>query len=426
MSLRRSTRLSLASSATTSDAEQLNGAVNGVSRGKNTQAPKSQPAASKKRKTTLVTDPATDSASRIETKSSKPSKKVKNEDETEFAVPQTPTTKRRKAQTARPAFGPPPSTPKPLGVRPLTSSSPVPLPSNMQSEARPAEPHTTNAPLSTPGGSKLVAYPSSPTTPTTPATPVTKARKAQKAQKATVSAAPRSSLPPPTSTTETLLSDACAHLVKVDPKLKVLVDKHHCEIFSPKGLMESVDPFVALSSTIIGQQVSGAAAASIKAKFIALFPSAPNFPTPSDVAACSIEHLRTAGLSQRKAEYIHGLAEKFASGELSARMLITASDDEVMEKLVAVRGLGRWSVEMFACFALKRMNVFSTGDLGIQRGMAAYVGKDVTKLKAKGGKWKYMTEQEMLDVAEKFSPYRSLFMWYMWRIEDVDISVLKN
>jgi DNA-3-methyladenine glycosylase II len=87
---------------------------------------------------------------------------------------------------------------------------------------------------------------------------------------------------------------------------------------------------------------------------------------PSDVAACSLEHLRTAGLSQRKAEYIHGLAEKFASGELSARMLVSASDDEVMEKLVAVRGLGRWSVEMFTCFALKRMNVFSTGDLGVQ------------------------------------------------------------
>jgi DNA-3-methyladenine glycosylase II len=76
--------------------------------------------------------------------------------------------------------------------------------------------------------------------------------------------------------------------------------------------------------------------------------------------------LRTAGLSQRKAEYIHGLAQKFDSGELSAKMLIEASDEEVLEKLTAVRGLGRWSVEMFACFGLKRMDVFSTGDLGVQ------------------------------------------------------------
>jgi DNA-3-methyladenine glycosylase II len=76
--------------------------------------------------------------------------------------------------------------------------------------------------------------------------------------------------------------------------------------------------------------------------------------------------LRTAGLSQRKAEYIYGIAEKFSSGELSAEMLVSASDEELIEKLVAVRGLGRWSVEMFACFGLKRMDVFSTGDLGVQ------------------------------------------------------------
>ena len=116
--------------------------------------------------------------------------------------------------------------------------------------------------------------------------------------------------------------------------------------------------------------------------------------------------LRTAGLSQRKAEYIKGLAEKFASGELSAKMLIEASDEEVLEKLIAVRGLGRWSVEMFACFGLKRMDIFSTGDLGVQRGMASSVGKDVAKLKAKGGKWKYMSEEEMLRIANKFAPYR--------------------
>lgn len=76
--------------------------------------------------------------------------------------------------------------------------------------------------------------------------------------------------------------------------------------------------------------------------------------------------LRTAGLSGRKAEYIKGLAEKFHNGELSAAMLMKASDEEVMEKLVAVRGLGIWSVQMFACFGLKRLDVFATGDLGVQ------------------------------------------------------------
>jgi DNA-3-methyladenine glycosylase II len=90
------------------------------------------------------------------------------------------------------------------------------------------------------------------------------------------------------------------------------------------------------------------------------------FPTPSQVVSCDLTRLRTAGLSQRKAEYIQGLAEKFVNGDLSTEMLLNASDEELLEKLIAVRGIGRWSAEMFACFALKRMDVFSTGDLGIQ------------------------------------------------------------
>ena len=131
------------------------------------------------------------------------------------------------------------------------------------------------------------------------------------------------------------------------------------------------------------------------------------FPTPSQVCGSSIETIRTAGLSQRKAEYVHGLAQKFHSGELTTSMLLTASYEEVLEELIKVRGLGKWSVEMFASFVLKRLDVFSTGDLGVQRGMAVLMGRDVAKLKSKGGgKWKYMSEKEMLQIAEKFKPYR--------------------
>ncbi|RFU75992.1 dna-3-methyladenine glycosylase ii [Trichoderma arundinaceum] len=243
-----------------------------------------------------------------------------------------------------------------------------------------------------------------------------------------------------TTTTATLLREACDHLIKVDERMRPLIERHHCHVFSPEGLAEKVDPFESLVSGILSQQVSGAAAKSIKAKFIALFspedggdpPSQVSangdsaaekrFPMPSEVAACSLERLRTAGLSQRKAEYVQGLAEKFASGEITAQMLHDAPDEELMEKLIAVRGLGRWSVEMFAFFALKRMDVFSIGDLGIQRGMAAFVGRDVAKLKNKGGKWKYMSEQDMVELSDKFAPYRSLFMWYMWKVEDTDVS----
>ncbi|CBF77626.1 hypothetical protein AN4389.2 [Aspergillus nidulans FGSC A4] len=280
---------------------------------------------------------------------------------------------------------------------------------------RPVEPHRTNATLLTPHGSSLVAYPPGATgSDISPSKP---------------------GLPRPTATTGTLLEKATAHLIATDPRLEPLIKAHHCSLFSPEGLAEKIDPFRSLVGTIIGQQVSGAAARSIREKFVALLwglnhtyengdevqrdredENEGYFPTPEEIVRVDIPTLRTAGLSQRKAEYIHGLAEKFASGELSATMLLNASDEELLEKLTAVRGLGRWSVEMFACFTLKRTDVFSTGDLGVQRGCAAFMGKD----------FKYMSEKEMLDLAAKFAPYRSLFMWYMWRVEEVDVTVLSG
>ena len=258
----------------------------------------------------------------------------------------------------------PPSTPPRKRTRVETPSDkrqlqgfaqPSDEPENHVLAERPAEPHRTNATLRTPGGSRLVPY----------------------SQEIIDSSPIKGGMPQPTTTTAQLLDQACAHLIAIDPRLKPLIEKHHCRIFSPEGLAEEVDPFEALCSGVISQQVSGAAAKSIKNKFIALFSQDSSegeastaasriFPKPSQVMCCSIPFLRTAGLSERKAEYIKGLAEKFDSGELSAKMLIKASDEEVLEKLVAVRGLGRWSVEMFACFGLKRMDVLSTGDLGVQ------------------------------------------------------------
>ncbi|KAF3047277.1 3-methyladenine DNA glycosylase [Didymella keratinophila] len=341
--------------------------------------------------------------------------------------PATPLPKQRqrgkKADTVLPAK-PIPFTPTPSGVGLIAGNANVRKTKDTDhmlddlaalNRNRPAAPDVTNAPLLTPSGSQVVVNDSP-----------SKKRKAN-------------DLPPDvgspmksTSTVDTLLKDAEAYLIKVDKeitgngRLERLIAGRQCKMFDPEGLMEVVDPFTALASGIIGQQVSGAAAASIRKKFTALFEDThPAFPSPAQVLTKDMTTLRSAGLSQRKAEYITGLAEKFASGEFTAEGLVSASDEELIEKLVAVRGLGRWSVEMFACFGLKRMDVFSTGDLGVQRGMAAYMGRDVSKLKNKGGKWKYMTEPEMLSIASKFSPYRSLFMWYMWRIADVDTEVLE-
>ena len=222
---------------------------------------------------------------------------------------------------------------------------------------RPAGPHSTNAPLKTPRGSRLVTYP----------------------QESVDVSPSKSGLPRPTTSTKELLEQACAHLIQADPRLQPLIEKHHCRLFSPEGLAEEVDPFQSLCSGIMAQQVSGAAAKSIKAKFVDLFRDNPDevaekdepffqsqkdksfFPSPAQVASCEIPYLRGAGLSGRKAEYIKGLAEKFVDGELSAAMLIKASDEEIIERLTAVRGLGLWSVQMFACFALKRTDIFSTG-----------------------------------------------------------------
>lgn len=278
-------------------------------------------------------------------------------------------------------------------------------------EDRPAEPHMTNAPLLTPHGSRIVPY-----------------------AEAMANVSPsKSGIPRPITTTVQLLEQACAHLIEVDPKLEPLIKKHPCHVFSAEGLAEAVDPFKSLASGIMSQQVSGAAATSIKRKFIGLFDggvegkeSEWSFPLPEVVAGAEVPFLRTAGLSERKAEYIKGLAEKFASGELTARWLIEASYDEMVEKLVAVRGLGRWSVEMFALFSLKRMDVFSLGDLGIQRGVAVIQGKDVKKLKTKGGKWKYATENEMEEFAKPFSPYRSLLMWYLWKASDTAVAAIQD
>ncbi|KMU72363.1 DNA-3-methyladenine glycosylase [Coccidioides immitis RMSCC 3703] len=337
--------------------------------------------------------------------------------------PSAPRKRKREASHdgERPAA---PSTPPPF----IPTLRPKPASSAHPDLNRPVDPHRTTATLVTPHGTHLTAYP----------------RTIEEASPS------KTGIPRPTATTGNILEQGLAHLLKSRPE-------------------------IALASGIIGQQVSGAAAKSIKKKFVALFhkglavagttgaladatevksenakqandydygtnteksinendckneDGAVRFPTPEEVMKCDLATLRTAGLSQRKAEYIQGLAEKFVNGELSARMLLTASDEDVLEKLIAVRGLGKWSVEMFSVFGLKRMDVFSTGDLGVQRGMAAFVGRDIAKLKAKGGgKFKYMAEKEMLEIAAPFAPYRSLFMWYMWRWENVDLAVMQN
>lgn len=171
-----------------------------------------------------------------------------------------------------------------------------------------------------------------------------------------------------------LLPAAQAHLISLDARFSKIIENNPCPVFTNAALSEPVDPFRSLVSSIISQQVSGAAAKSIKNKFIRVCldldekdsSDATLFPSPSIVSSTPIEKLRSAGLSQRKAEYIQGLATKFVNGELTTSWILDATDEEIVEELIKVRGLGKWSVEMFCCFELKRLDVFSTGDLGVQ------------------------------------------------------------
>ncbi|KAI0973844.1 DNA glycosylase [Xylaria arbuscula] len=338
-----------------------------------------------------------------------------------------------------------------------TPPPPTPTPSNVQLMGEPAAPGVpayATPPSKKPRAAAVNRLADSNATLATLLSPETsRVVTSEKARARSPSASPtkrpvRDASAPKAASTANILEEANKFLVSVDPRMRPLVENHHCRIFSPEGLAEQIDPFESLCSGIISQQVSGAAAKSIKNKFINLFYEGEEtpepekeesgagdegdeqakkrrFPVPSQVVGVPLEKLRTAGLSQRKAEYVSGLAEKFTTGALSAQMLANAPYEEVIAHLTAVRGLGLWSAEMFACFALKRTDVFSLGDLGVQRGMAAYVGRDIAKLKSKGGKFKYMSEADMKDLSEKFKPYRSLFMWYMWRVEETDISTME-
>ena len=268
------------------------------------------------------------------------------------SIPSTPRTKRVRAST--------PTNDQDYG--PINTSDNTAVTTSLRTSRRRSdepttprnvEPRRTNVSLRTPRGTKLVPA----ITNDEQASPVNSLQTGQ--------------LP----TTENVLQKACEYLISVDPRLKPIIEKHTCQMFTREGLAEVVDPFQSLVSGIMSQQVSGAAAKSIKQKFIDLFvdeatkepeSTGQAFPQPSQIAAKTVPFLRQAGLSERKAEYIKGLAEQFRDGILSAQMLMTASDEEVLEKLTAVRGLGRWSVEMFSCFSLKRMDIFSTGDLGVQ------------------------------------------------------------
>ena len=163
------------------------------------------------------------------------------------------------------------------------------------------------------------------------------------------------------------------------------------------------DPFDTLIQSIISQQLSVKAAETIENRVRDLVGK--QF-RPGKLIAASHQELRACGLSNRKAEYVHGISDAVKRRKLSFNKLIDAPNEEVVAKLVELRGVGQWTAEMFMIFSLGRMDIFSPLDVGLQRGMKVLFGDKASDLAA------------MEVLAERWSPYRSIASWYLWKIVD--------
>ncbi|WWC89177.1 uncharacterized protein L201_004095 [Kwoniella dendrophila CBS 6074] len=166
------------------------------------------------------------------------------------------------------------------------------------------------------------------------------------------------------------LRDAITHLSKVDPRFTLFFEHLPCRPFVH---LEAIDPFRTLVTSIIGQQVSWLAARAINNRFRALYGFDPEskdgFPSPEVVEKEDVMRLKSVGLSTRKAEYVISLAQHFTSGQLSNELLHYGTDEEISKALIAVRGIGQWTVDMFLMFSLRRPDVLAVGDLGVQKGL---------------------------------------------------------
>lgn len=195
------------------------------------------------------------------------------------------------------------------------------------------------------------------------------------------------------------LAAAAAHLTAAEPRFAPLIEKHGLPALTP-----TKDPFASLGSTIIYQQLAGAAAKTIHGRFVALYPRK-RFPRPDAVAATSLERLRSAGLSRGKALALLDLAAHFADGRVKPRALLAADADEVARLLLPIRGIGPWSVDMFQMFALCRPDIWPVGDLGVRMGLRHFL------------RMRALPEGKKLEqAAAKWRPFRSLAAWYMWRV----------
>ncbi len=192
--------------------------------------------------------------------------------------------------------------------------------------------------------------------------------------------------------------DACRHLTKSDRVMNRLIPQ-----FGEARLESRGDAFVTLARSIVGQQISVKAAQTVWDRFAKLSRRL----TPGQVLKLKVDDMREAGLSARKVEYLVDLALHFEQAQVSVKAWTHMSDEDIIAELIAIRGIGRWTAEMFLIFHLMRPNVLPLDDVGLINGISRnyFSGEAVSRSEAR-------------EVAQAWAPYCSVATWYIWRSLD--------
>ncbi|MEY5029032.1 MAG: DNA-3-methyladenine glycosylase [Pseudomonadota bacterium] len=193
-------------------------------------------------------------------------------------------------------------------------------------------------------------------------------------------------------------AEACAHLSRKDRVMKKIIPQFGDAVLESRG-----DAFVTLARSIVGQQISVKAAQSVWDKFAKLSRKI----TPAGVLKLKVDDMRAAGLSARKVEYLVDLALHFDSGAVHVKDWHDMDDEAIIAELVAIRGIGRWTAEMFLIFHLMRPNVLPLDDVGLINGVSHnyFSGEPVSR-------------SDLREVAQAWSPYSTVATWYIWRSLD--------
>jgi DNA-3-methyladenine glycosylase II len=196
--------------------------------------------------------------------------------------------------------------------------------------------------------------------------------------------------------------EACKHLARRDRVMKKLIP-----LFGEARLQSRGDAFTTLARSIVGQQISVKAAQSVWDRFATLVDAPSVKLPPQAVLDLDSSAMRMAGLSARKVEYLRDLARHFADNTVHVRQWQQMDDEAIIDELVAIRGIGRWTAEMFLIFHLMRPNVLPIDDLGLIKGISVnyFSGEPVSRAEAR-------------EVGDAWAPYRSVATWYIWRSLD--------